>query len=131
MKKLTVNVLIVLAMLLGCSAVGDLDNDCTVNNNDLQIMTDVWLGQQPTLTPPIIQLDTTGLSAGPLITWVNSGTLGGAFTANPLDANTVVVSSPEVPAPVAVRYAYHINPEGCNLYNKEGLPASPFRTDDW
>jgi len=48
-----------------------------------------------------------------------------------IDANTVVVSSPEVPAPVAVRYAYHINPEGCNLYNKEGLPASPFRTDDW
>lgn len=48
-----------------------------------------------------------------------------------IDGNTVVVSSPDVPAPVAVRYAYSMNPEGCNLYNKEGLPASPFRTDNW
>ena len=42
----------------------------------------------------------------------------------------VVVSSPEVPQPVAVRYAWSINPV-CNLYNSEGLPAWPFRTDDW
>ena len=48
-----------------------------------------------------------------------------------IDGQTVVVSSPEVPAPVAVRYAYSMNPEGCNLYNQEGLPASPFRTDNW
>jgi len=46
--------------------------------------------------------------------------------------NDVVVSSPEVAAPVAVRYAFRENPMGdCNLYNKEGLPASPFRTDAW
>ncbi len=44
--------------------------------------------------------------------------------------NSVVVSSAKVPNPVAVRYAWHINPV-CNLYNKSGLPASPFRTDDW
>ncbi|MDA3923446.1 MAG: sialate O-acetylesterase [Kiritimatiellae bacterium] len=44
---------------------------------------------------------------------------------------TVVVSSPEVKEPVAVRYAWANNPVGCNLYNKEGFPASPFRTDDW
>jgi sialate O-acetylesterase len=31
---------------------------------------------------------------------------------------------------VAVRYAWADNPE-CNLFNKAGLPASPFRTDDW
>ena len=44
----------------------------------------------------------------------------------------VVVSSPEVEAPVAVRYAFRDNPMGdCNLYNREGLPASPFRTDTW
>jgi len=43
----------------------------------------------------------------------------------------VVVSSPAVPKPVAVRYAWAMNPYGCNLYNKEGLPAVPFRTDDW
>jgi len=48
-----------------------------------------------------------------------------------IDGAAVVVSSPEVPQPVAVRYAYTMNPEGCNLYNQEGLPAAPFRTDDW
>jgi len=48
-----------------------------------------------------------------------------------IDGESVVVSSPEVPSPVAVRYAYSMNPEGSNLYNKAGLPASPFRTDDW
>jgi sialate O-acetylesterase len=42
----------------------------------------------------------------------------------------VIVSSPEISNPVAVRYAWADNPE-CNLYNKAGLPASPFRTDDW
>ena len=46
--------------------------------------------------------------------------------------NDVVVSADEVPSPVAVRYAFRANPMGdCNLYNKEGLPASPFRTDSW
>lgn len=44
---------------------------------------------------------------------------------------TVEVSASQVEHPVAVRYAWAGNPEGCNLYNKEGLPASPFRTDDW
>jgi len=47
-----------------------------------------------------------------------------------LDGDTVVVSSPEVPTPVAVRYSWADNPV-CNLYNAEGLPASPFRTDTW
>lgn len=47
-----------------------------------------------------------------------------------IDGNSIVVSSPEVRFPVAVRYAWADNPE-CNLYNEEGLPASPFRTDDW
>jgi sialate O-acetylesterase len=42
----------------------------------------------------------------------------------------VVVSSAEVPHPVAVRYGWD-PPPVCNLYNKEELPASPFRTDDW
>jgi len=47
-----------------------------------------------------------------------------------IDGDSVVVSSSEVSEPVAVRYAWADNPV-CNLYNKEGLPASPFRTDDW
>ncbi len=42
----------------------------------------------------------------------------------------VVVTSDQVPQPVAVRYAWADNPD-CNLYNKDGFPASPFRTDDW
>ncbi|MCX6991725.1 MAG: 9-O-acetylesterase [Kiritimatiellaeota bacterium] len=48
-----------------------------------------------------------------------------------IDGDTVLVSSPNVANPVAVRYAYSTNPEGCNLYNRAGLPASPFRTDAW
>ena len=48
-----------------------------------------------------------------------------------IDGDTVVVKSPAVPEPLAVRYAYSMNPVGANLYNKEGFPASPFRTDDW
>jgi sialate O-acetylesterase len=47
-----------------------------------------------------------------------------------IDGDSVVAFSPDVKAPVAVRYAWASSPE-CNLYNKEGLPASPFRTDDW
>lgn len=46
-----------------------------------------------------------------------------------IEGDTVVVSSPQVATPAAVRYAWAKNPEGCNLYNKGGLPASPFRTD--
>jgi sialate O-acetylesterase len=47
-----------------------------------------------------------------------------------IDGDSIVVGSNEVSAPAAVRYAWADNPV-CNLYNKEGLPASPFRTDDW
>ena len=47
-----------------------------------------------------------------------------------ITGTSVVVSSDQVPNPVAVRYGWGSNPP-CNLYNKEGLPASPFRTDDW
>lgn len=48
-----------------------------------------------------------------------------------IEGDTVVVRSDDVPQPVAVRYAWANNPEGCNLYNREGLPAAPFRTDTW
>jgi sialate O-acetylesterase len=47
-----------------------------------------------------------------------------------IDGDSVVVDSPNVTVPVAVRYAWGANPD-CNLGNREGLPASPFRTDDW
>lgn len=47
-----------------------------------------------------------------------------------IDGKTVVVSSAKVKEPVAVRFAWKAVPEP-NLFNKEKLPASPFRTDDW
>jgi sialate O-acetylesterase len=49
-----------------------------------------------------------------------------------IDGDTVVVSSPTVPEPVAVRFSWHMLPEPIpNLVNREGLPASPFRTHRW
>ena len=44
--------------------------------------------------------------------------------------NKIVVTSEKVDKPVATRYAWANNPEGVNFYNKEGLPASPFRTNE-
>lgn len=48
-----------------------------------------------------------------------------------IDKETVVISAKGITAPVAVRYAWQMNPTGCNLYSAEGLPATPFRTDAW
>ncbi|MDZ4288322.1 MAG: sialate O-acetylesterase [Prosthecobacter sp.] len=48
-----------------------------------------------------------------------------------IDGEEVVVSSPEVLRPVGVRYAWAAWPEGANLMNADGLPASPFRTDEF
>lgn len=48
-----------------------------------------------------------------------------------LEGNKVVVWSDKVTDPVAVRLGWSSNPQEFNLYNKEGLPASPFRTDTW
>ena len=47
-----------------------------------------------------------------------------------IKGNTVIVSSPSVPHPAQVRYAWQSNPEA-TLFNGAGLPAAPFRTDDW
>ena len=46
-----------------------------------------------------------------------------------IEGNKVIVSSDEVTSPMYVRYGWADNPVNPNLYNKEGLPASPFRTD--
>jgi len=48
-----------------------------------------------------------------------------------IQGQTVRVSCKKVPKPVAVRYACRIDPRGMNLYNRAGLPASPFAGDDW
>jgi sialate O-acetylesterase len=47
-----------------------------------------------------------------------------------IEGDKVVVWNDEIPQPMYVRYAWADNPFGANLYNKEGLPASPFRTDE-
>jgi len=46
-----------------------------------------------------------------------------------IDGDTVLVRSPEVPKPVAVRYAWENFPDGGHLYNAAGLPAAQFRSD--
>ena len=47
-----------------------------------------------------------------------------------IEGDHVIVHSDAVAKPIAVRYAFERNPE-CNLYNKDGLPASPFRSDEF
>jgi sialate O-acetylesterase len=67
---------------------------------------------------------------GPL-KWFEIAGAGGKFVpaeAN-LDGDTVMVSSAQVPVPVAARYAWVNFPDGCNLFNAAGLPAPQFRTD--
>ena len=76
----------------------------------------------------------TGLVAkgGELKTFIIAGKDGKFVPAIArIDHNTLVVSSPDVAVPAAVRYAWDNYPEGCNLYNGDGLPAPPFRTDTW
>ena len=45
--------------------------------------------------------------------------------------DTIEVSSSSVTQPLAVRYAFNNNPKHPNLTNETGLPAGPFRTDNW
>lgn len=47
-----------------------------------------------------------------------------------IEGATVLLSTPAVPDPIAVRYAWR-NAPAAGLFNQEGLPATPFRTDDW
>jgi len=47
-----------------------------------------------------------------------------------IEGDNVIIWNDDITNPVAVRYGWADNPEGANLYNKEGLPASPFRTEE-
>ena len=58
--------------------------------------------------------------------WAKASIIGGSKKGT----NQIEVSSPNVPKPVAVRYAWADNPV-CNVYSVEGLPVTPFRTDDF
>lgn len=76
---------------------------------------------------------TGGLVAkdGPLLGFVIAGAdKKFVFADARIVGDTVIVSSPQVPQPVAVRYGWADHPK-VNLFNGESLPASPFRTDDW
>jgi sialate O-acetylesterase len=101
-----------------------------------------WSG--PLYTGQQIQAGTVRLSfshAGAVLADRNGGALQGftiagadkAFvTANAaIDGATVVVSSPSVPSPMYVRYAWASNPPASDLANGSALLASPFRTDDF
>jgi sialate O-acetylesterase len=72
-----------------------------------------------------------GLGGAPLTGFVIAGEDRRFVRADTrIEDAAVIVSSAAVPNPVAVRYAWADNPEH-SLYNADGLPASPFRTDDW
>ncbi|HTO02229.1 MAG TPA: sialate O-acetylesterase, partial [Opitutus sp.] len=47
-----------------------------------------------------------------------------------IEGDRLIVTAARVPQPVAVRYAWSASPRA-NLYNRSGLPASPFRSDAW
>ncbi len=79
----------------------------------------------------------TGLSVKDKYSYVRGFTVAGSdhkfhwAKASMTGPNTILVSSAEVDAPVAVRYGWGNNPDDLNLYNSAGLPADPFRTDKW
>ena len=66
-----------------------------------------------------------------ILKWFTIAGVDGNFVpaAAKIDGQTVIVSSPEISAPVAVRYAWVNFPDGGHLYNAAGLPAAQFRTD--
>lgn len=86
----------------------------------------LMVGRKPGRTP--VEEDHTGklqhfaiAGADRIWHWANAS----------IDGDSVVCSHPDVKEPVAIRYAFSMNPAGANLYNHDGLPASPFRTDEW
>jgi sialate O-acetylesterase len=71
------------------------------------------------------------LGSGPVTGFAVAGKDGRFHWADAaIDGDEVVVRADDVLKPVAVRYAWGDNPD-CNLYNSAGLPAMPFRSDDW
>ena len=98
-------------------------NGDKVTVNFTQIGGGLIIGTAPWVTAEAVAIPSTSLVgftiAGADNKWVPADAT--------IDGNTVVVSSAQVPQPVAVRYAF--DSASGNLYNKEGLPAIPFRSD--
>jgi sialate O-acetylesterase len=109
-----------------------------VHHQRITVEGPVWLSQQPQGGQITLRF---AKSASALAVRGGGNTLAGFAIAGadqhfvPAQATIagqrIVVSSPQVPHPVAVRYGWVNNPEQANLVNTEGLPASPFRTDAW
>jgi sialate O-acetylesterase len=83
----------------------------------------LMLAKKEGYAPPVPTPDAT-------IPWLSIQAKDGTWywAEGKIDGSDLIVSSKEVSDPVAVRYAYTQFPTGCNLYNKDGLPASPFST---
>ena len=77
--------------------------------------------------------DATGAAAGDRVTGFAIAGADGRFVWADarIEGDRVVVWSDRVPRPVAVRYAWGNSPPAAGLYGRTGLPAAPFRTDDW
>jgi len=103
----------------------------TVKENTIRISFTNVGGGLTLETTPVSGRDITPAPTDELITFQIAGKDKQWHAAQAkIDGEEVVVSSTEVASPVAVRYGWD-PPPVCNLYNKEHLPASPFRTDDW
>ena len=70
-------------------------------------------------------------SDGKPLTWFTIAGVDGKFVSAvaEIKGNKIIVSSPAVPQPIAVRFAWHEAAQS-NFINKEGLPAVPFRSDN-
>jgi sialate O-acetylesterase len=87
-----------------------------------------------------IEISFTDIGSGLIVSSGSKQLLGftvadgsGRFRPAPahISGNSVIVHSPKITHPKAVRYGWFDNPQESNLFNREGLPASPFRTDNW
>ena len=77
--------------------------------------------------------DATGVASGDRVAGFAIAGADGRFVWADarIEGDRVVVWSDQVPRPVAVRYAWGNSPPAAGLYGRTGLPAAPFRTDDW
>jgi sialate O-acetylesterase len=109
---------------------GPIYKSMRVEDDAIRILFDHAEGLK-TAKPPVSGPDTTEVPVDKLVTFTIAGEDKKWQPADAtIDGDTVIVRSPNVKQPVAVRFGWD-PPSICNLYNKSGLPASPFRTDDW